>query len=86
MCYIYLYIDVGNHPKKSRYCPEGRFTCADFTCISILGRCDRKVDCPNDKSDEEGCRMFWFSFISNFRFTFHKFDALKYTTQEIVQV
>lgn len=45
-------------PKKMRYCPEGRFTCADFTCISILGRCDRKVDCPNDRADEDGCRMF----------------------------
>lgn len=44
--------------KSERLCPEGKFTCGDKTCISIIGRCDRKIDCPHDSTDEEGCRMF----------------------------
>lgn len=52
--------------KIERICPEGKFTCGDKTCISIIGRCDRKNDCPNDKSDEEGCRMFSNFLLDNF--------------------
>lgn len=37
-------------------CAEGQFACADRTCISILGRCDHKIDCPHDRADEDGCR------------------------------
>lgn len=41
------------------HCPTGQFMCGDRrTCISIVGRCDRKVDCPHDRRDEDACRMF----------------------------
>lgn len=41
-----------------KFCPLGKFTCNDHTCISIIGRCDGKVDCPRDRADEEECRRF----------------------------
>ncbi|KAI9589857.1 hypothetical protein GQX74_008025 [Glossina fuscipes] len=34
---------------------NGKFTCRDLSCISIVLRCDGHVDCPGDRSDEEGC-------------------------------
>lgn len=46
-------------PKLKFFCPNGKFTCHDMSCISIVNRCDGKVDCPNDRSDEEGCRMLF---------------------------
>ncbi|KAI8120669.1 Basement membrane-specific heparan sulfate proteoglycan core protein [Lucilia cuprina] len=42
-------------PKLRFFCPKGKFTCRDFTCISIVHRCDGHADCPHDRSDEEGC-------------------------------
>lgn len=45
---------------KSRirfFCELGKFTCGDNTCISIIGRCDGVIDCPNDRADEQDCRM-----------------------------
>lgn len=41
-----------------RFCPLGKFTCHDHSCVSIIGRCDGKVDCPRDRADEEECRRF----------------------------
>lgn len=43
-------------PKLRYFCPKGKFTCRDFACISIIHRCDGEVNCPHDRSDEEGCR------------------------------
>lgn len=51
-------------PSVKYFCPKGKFTCRDFSCISIVHRCDGHVDCPQDHSDEEGCRMFVFSNLS----------------------
>uniref|UniRef100_A0A1I8NIY2 Uncharacterized protein n=1 Tax=Musca domestica TaxID=7370 RepID=A0A1I8NIY2_MUSDO len=42
-------------PKLTYFCPKGKFTCRDFSCISIVHRCDGQADCPQDRSDEEGC-------------------------------
>uniref|UniRef100_A0A1B0AMY9 Uncharacterized protein n=1 Tax=Glossina palpalis gambiensis TaxID=67801 RepID=A0A1B0AMY9_9MUSC len=42
-------------PKLKYFCPKGKFTCRDLSCISIVLRCDGHVDCPGDRSDEEGC-------------------------------
>ncbi|XP_065349470.1 basement membrane-specific heparan sulfate proteoglycan core protein isoform X3 [Cloeon dipterum] len=36
-------------------CPKGEFGCEDYSCIAIGLRCDGKVDCPYDRSDENGC-------------------------------
>ncbi|XP_055601853.1 basement membrane-specific heparan sulfate proteoglycan core protein-like isoform X2 [Uranotaenia lowii] len=38
-----------------KFCPLGKFTCHDRSCISIVGRCDGKVDCPRDRADEDEC-------------------------------
>lgn len=38
------------------FCSLGQFTCGDKTCISIVGRCNGHLDCPNDRKDEEDCR------------------------------
>lgn len=43
---------------KSHVCPEGQFMCTSGQCISVMTRCDHKVDCPEDEADEEGCRKF----------------------------
>ncbi|XP_050331111.1 basement membrane-specific heparan sulfate proteoglycan core protein isoform X17 [Bactrocera neohumeralis] len=42
-------------PQLRYFCPKGKFTCHDLSCISIVHRCDGKTDCPNDRADEEGC-------------------------------
>lgn len=38
------------------FCPNGKFTCGDRTCISVAGRCNGVVDCPKDDLDERDCR------------------------------
>lgn len=50
-------------PKVKFFCAKGKFTCRDLSCISIVHRCDGHADCPHDRSDEEGCRMFVFLFF-----------------------
>ncbi|XP_017463533.1 PREDICTED: very low-density lipoprotein receptor-like [Rhagoletis zephyria] len=42
-------------PQLRYFCPKGKFTCHDLSCISIVHRCDGTTDCPNDRADEEGC-------------------------------
>lgn len=37
-------------------CGEGKFTCADGSCISLEQRCDLRLDCP-DHSDEVQCSL-----------------------------
>ena len=38
---------------------ENSFTCKKYgTCLDIKYRCDNKVDCPNDESDEMDCESF----------------------------
>lgn len=64
-CFPYTFYSKIVVPKLRFFCPKGKFTCRDFTCISIVYRCDGHSDCPHDRSDEEGCRMFvlfWFNF------------------------
>lgn len=55
---VCISIVVSTTPKNRFFCPLGKFTCGDFTCISIVGRCDGKYDCPLDRSDEEDCRTY----------------------------
>uniref|UniRef100_A0A182YG32 Uncharacterized protein n=1 Tax=Anopheles stephensi TaxID=30069 RepID=A0A182YG32_ANOST len=50
----YPYITSGKG-GKANFCPLGKFTCGDRSCVSILGRCDGKVDCPRDHADEDEC-------------------------------
>lgn len=60
LCFLWIW--NGKSVIKSRikyFCPITQFTCLDKTCISILGRCDGIVDCPNDQADEQDCRMFF---------------------------
>jgi hypothetical protein len=60
------YKSVNSLVIKSRikyFCPITQFTCGDRTCISILGRCDGVVDCPNDQADEQDCRTLIYFFI-----------------------
>ena len=34
---------------------ENNFRCWDGSCISKVNKCDGKVNCPNDNSDEVEC-------------------------------
>lgn len=74
-------------PQLRYFCPKGKFTCHDLSCISIVHRCDGKTDCPNDRADEEGCRRLpiktfmhlhtcrLFSFLTFFTFWFKKSES-----------
>lgn len=37
-------------------CGDGKYTCADGTCINLENRCDLRLDCP-DFSDEAHCSV-----------------------------
>ncbi|XP_011864496.1 PREDICTED: basement membrane-specific heparan sulfate proteoglycan core protein isoform X15 [Vollenhovia emeryi] len=38
-----------------RKCPHGEWRCKSGNCIPHHQRCDRRIDCPYDDSDELGC-------------------------------
>ena len=38
-------------------CRDEEFTCQDGLCISMVKRCNKIIDCPNDSTDEENCYM-----------------------------
>ena len=42
---------------------ENNFRCWDGSCISKVNKCDGKVDCPNDNSDEVECGEFNLSYF-----------------------
>ena len=47
-----------NKSRVKFFCQLGKFTCEDNTCITISARCDGVIDCPNDRADEQNCRMY----------------------------
>ncbi|XP_047106364.1 G-protein coupled receptor GRL101-like [Schistocerca piceifrons] len=51
-----LHIKVNYELKKFLRCLPNEFRCSN-SCIDLVQRCDRDVDCPNGE-DEDGCESF----------------------------
>lgn len=49
------YVNLGADAGLAHLCPKGEFGCEDESCIAMSLRCDGKIDCPFDRSDEDGC-------------------------------
>lgn len=43
--------------ENRRGCHSGQFRCENGPCIPDHQRCDGKVDCPRDSSDELDCPL-----------------------------
>lgn len=55
--YIWKFDESVIKSRTKFFCELGKFTCGDGTCVSITARCDGIIDCPNDRADEQDCRM-----------------------------